>query len=114
MIFWYLSGKIDVTQWQGIEIMKRVFGIYGKKDTPSCDVIFDKDWKRLEGTLAELDVKYGVVGVFRPKADVTADWFEKEGNGHFLWIGRTVFTALDVMNGEASEHVEKVWRAWDQ
>ena len=94
--------------------MKRVFVVYGKKHAEACNVVFEKEWVDLRDTIAELNTQFEAVGVFRPKCSVKVEWVTKDDKSQLLLIGQTAYTALQVMKGEAAEHVETLWSTWDE
>lgn len=77
-------------------------------------MIFDMEWRAGLARLVETGVRYEPVAVFRVKAFVEARWLREGEDQFWLHIGQSIYAAADVMGGEADEHIEKLWSAWDE
>ena len=102
--------------------MARAFVVYatniGRSD---IEALFDREWgnpnrrgpinfKSSESNGAP----YLPIGVFLPKKEVESEWLGTDG-AYFLRINRNnLYEAIDVLNGKASEYVERLWNILDE
>ena len=102
----------------------KTFAIYGRDaeiprtvydENDKAGVVFDVEWKSGVGDLADAvtrDKQYEPVAVFRLNTGVGGWWLREREHKFWLVINKdsdkTIYSAEDVMNGKASEHVEQL------
>lgn len=96
----------------------RTFAVYNRvgestsiQDADERGAVFDVEWKSglTEFSDALLDAAkiYQPVATFRLKAEAGGRWLKEGEHKHWLLIRNTIYSAEDVLNGEADEHIEK-------